>query len=84
MKAKIGQIITFKSDRNISLKDGTTITIKSGDKAQVLKKIDDTTGQILYLTGEASGKTQYLYMEIDGVIDADDIAKRIMQEINRE
>ncbi len=83
MKAKLGQIIAFRSDHKINLAKGGTVTVKKGDKAQVLKKIDDSTGQILYLTGEAAGKCQYISMEVDDNIDADTIAKKIMEELNR-
>lgn len=83
MKAKIGQIISFSADRKINLKNGATVTVKKGDRAQVLKKIDDTTGQILYLTGEAAGKSQYIHMEVDDTIDEEAIAKRIMDELNK-
>lgn len=83
MKAKIGQIITFKADYKISLKNGGTALVKKGDKAQVLKKIDETIGEILYLTGDASGKSQYIRLEVDESIDVEDIAKKLIQELKK-
>lgn len=82
MKYKIGQIIEFKSDHTISLANGGSVLVKKGDKAQVLKKIDDTTGQILYLTGAAAGKSQYIFMQVEETVNEDDIAKMIMKELN--
>lgn len=83
MKAKIGQIITFKADYKISLKNGGTALVKKGDKAQVLKKIDETTGEILYLTGAASGKSQYIRLEVDENIDVEDITKKLIEELKK-
>ncbi|MBU5593201.1 hypothetical protein KQI89_15740 [Clostridium sp. MSJ-4] len=83
MKAKIGQIITFKTDHKINVKSGGTALVRKGDRAQVLKKIDDTTGEILYLTGEAAGKSQYVRLEVDENIDEDAIAKKILEELSK-
>lgn len=82
MKYKIGQIIEFKSDHTIKLANGGCVLVKKGDRAQVLKKIDAATGQILYLTGEAAGKSQYTFMQVEETVNEDDIAKMIMKELN--
>lgn len=77
MKMKIGEIIQFRQDRKIKSEDGLLL-VRRGDKAQVLRKVDEGTGEILYLTGEAKGKSQIVAIDVDEEIDSDDIAKKIM------
>lgn len=77
MKVKIGEIIQFRQDRKIKSEDGLLL-VRRGDKAQVLRKVDEGTGEILYLTGEAKGKSQIVAIDVDEEIDSDDIAKKIM------
>ena len=43
-----------------------------------MRKVDEGTGEILYLTGEAKGKSQIVAIDVDEEIDSDDIAKKIM------
>ncbi|NYC92757.1 hypothetical protein [Clostridium acetobutylicum] len=76
MKVSIGQVIEFKTDHYISLDLGGKVLVKKGDKARVVKKIDDITGEIVYLTGEAAGKCQHLMLEVNDDLDADAIAKK--------
>ncbi|MDP4145208.1 MAG: hypothetical protein Q8936_12125 [Bacillota bacterium] len=81
---KIGQVIKFKTDHKIELESGGTALVKKGDSAQILKKIDNKTAQVLYLTGEAKGKYQNLAIEVDDSMDADEIAKRLLRELNSD
>ncbi|MCR3761496.1 hypothetical protein [Clostridium felsineum] len=82
MKVSIGQVIEFKTDHYISLGVGGKLLIKKGDRARVVKKIDNITGEVVYLTGEAAGKCQQLMLEVNDDLDADAIAKKIMKELN--
>ncbi|GAA0787438.1 hypothetical protein [Hathewaya limosa] len=84
MKVKLGQTIRFTQNRKISIENGGTVTIKKGDMAQVLRKVDNKSGEILYLTGEAKGKSQIITMEIDDKIDVDKVSKEIMAMLNKE
>lgn len=84
MKVSIGQVIEFKTDHYISLDLGGKVLVKKGDKARVTKKINDITGEIIYLTGAAAGKCQELMIEVDDNIDADAIAKKILRELREE
>ncbi|WP_373897332.1 hypothetical protein ACER0A_013690 [Haloimpatiens sp. FM7315] len=81
MKVKIGKVIVFNSDHEIGIKGGGRALVKKGDKAQVLRKVDETTGEILYLSGEAKGKSQYVKIEVDDDIDVDEIARKLMEEL---
>lgn len=78
MKFRLGQIITFNKDKKISVEGGGTLIVKSGDKAQILRKVDDETGEILYITGDAKGKSQIVSIAINDKIDSDVIADKIM------
>lgn len=80
-KVKIGQTIKFQSDHYISLEKGGKILVKKGDTARVLKKVDEKTGQIMYLTGAAKDKYQNLMLEVEDDLDADAIAKQILNDI---
>ena len=76
MKFKLGQIITFNKDKKIEVEGGGTLIVKSGDKAQILRKVDDETGEILYITGAAKGKSQIVSIAVDDKIDSNVIADR--------
>lgn len=80
-KVKIGQMIKFQSDHYISLEKGGKVLVKKGDTARVLKRVDEKTGQIMYLTGAAKGKYQNLMLEVEDDLDADAIAKQILNDI---
>lgn len=81
MKYKIGQEIQFTEGFLLPLQNGNKVKVLNGDKAIVVKKIDDDSAEILYMTGEASGKSQIINIEVDSDIDADYIAKQIMKEL---
>lgn len=78
---KIGQIIEFQQDKKIKIQGGGTLLVKKGDRAQVLRKVDEGTGEILYITGAAKGKSQVIAIDVDETIDSDGIAKKIMDMI---
>ena len=80
-KYKIGQQIEFISNHTIETSKGKKLTIVKGDKAMVVKKIDNNTGEIVYTTGEARGFSDKLNIEVEDNIDVDEIAKRILSEI---
>lgn len=80
-KVKIGQMIRFQSDHYISLEKGGKILVKKGDTARVLKRVDEKTGQIMYLTGEAKGNYQNIMLQVEDDLDADAIAKQILNDI---
>lgn len=80
-KVKLGQMIRFQSDHYISLEKGGKILVKKGDTARVIKKVDEKTGEIMYLTGEAKGKYQNLMLQVEDNLDADAIAKQILNDI---
>lgn len=82
MKVKLGQDIKFRKDHKIKLASGGTALVKAGDTAKVIKKIDDTTAQIMYLTGAAKGKYQNIQIEVDDSFDADEMAKNILKLMN--
>lgn len=84
MKVSIGQVIEFKTDHYISLDLGGKILVKKGDKARVTKKVNNITGEVVYITGAAAGKCQQLMLEVDDNIDADAIAKKILRELHEE
>lgn len=82
MKLKLGQEIKFKTDHTISLAKGGTALVKKGDVAKVLKKVDDSTAEIIYLTGEAKGYSQNILAEVDAAIDKDAILKKLLKELD--
>lgn len=79
MKVKLGQQIEFKKSHYISLAKGGKAKIKVGDKAQVLRKINETTAEILYLTGEAKGLSQNIKLEVDDTLNTDSIVQKILK-----
>lgn len=80
-KVKLGQVIRFQSNHYISLEKGGKVLVKKGDTARVIKRVDEKTGQIMYLTGEAKGKYQNLMLNVEDDLDADAIAKQILNDI---
>lgn len=82
MKVKIGQEIKFKKNYSISLAKGGTALVKAGDTARVLKKVDDETAEIVYLTGEAKGYSQQILLEVDDTLDTDAILKKLLKELD--
>lgn len=84
MKLKLGQKIQITSDFNLELQTGGVAKVKKGDIAQIVRKIDDTTAEVVFVNGEAKGKSKNLEIEVDDDINADEIAKKIMQKIYSE
>ncbi|MBC2581341.1 hypothetical protein [Clostridium sp. DJ247] len=83
MKYKIGQKIEFTDNFSISVEKGKNANIVKGDQAIVVRKVGNTSGEIVYVTGEASGLSQVISIEVDDNIDADLLAKRIMDELGK-
>lgn len=81
MKYKIGQKIEFTDEFNIEVQNGKKAKIVKGDSAMVVRKVDETSGEILYITGEAAGLSQTISIEVDDNVDADYLAKRIMDDL---
>lgn len=83
MKVKLGQQIQFKKDHQIQLAKGGTALVKAGDAARVVRKIDESTGEIVYLTGQAKGLSHKIPLEVDDTLDTDSILKKIMSELDK-
>lgn len=83
MKVKLGQQIKFQKDHTVQVAKGSSVTVKAGDKARVVKKVDEKTAEIVYLTGEAKGLSQNIMLEVDDSLDVDSIAKKIMDELSK-
>lgn len=81
MKYKIGQKIEFTSTFIIELQKGKKAKIVKGDTAMVVRKVDETSGEIVYITGEASGLSQIISIQVDDEVDAEYLAKRIMEDL---
>jgi hypothetical protein len=81
MKYKIGQKIEFTDNFTIEVQNGKKARIVKGDAAMIVRKVDETSGEILYITGEASGLSQIISIEVDDNVDADYLAKRIMEDL---
>lgn len=81
MKYKIGQKIAFTNPFVIDLSNGKKAKIKKGDQAMVMRKVDDTSGEIVYINGEASGFSQIIQIQVDDSVDTDYIAKKIIDEL---
>jgi hypothetical protein len=81
MKYKIGQKIEFTDEFNIEIQNGKKAKIVKGDTAMVVRKVDETSGEILYITGQASGLSQVISIEVDDNVDADYLAKRLMEDL---
>jgi phosphoribosyl-ATP pyrophosphohydrolase len=82
MKVKIGQEIKFKQNHSISLAKSGTALVKAGDIARVLRKVDDETAEIIYLTGEAKGYSQRILLEVDDTLDKDAIVKKLLEQLD--
>lgn len=83
MKYKIGQQIEFTAPCKIKLAKGGTAQLVKGDKAMVVRKVDDSTGEIVYITGEAKGLSQVISIEVDDSIDTDVLAEKILKELGK-
>ncbi|EJO5348406.1 hypothetical protein NRP93_002530 [Clostridium botulinum] len=83
MKYKIGQEIEFTNSFIVELRKGGKVKVASGDKAMVVKKIDATTGEIVYTTGEAKGLSQNIQIEVDEELNEEELAKKILEEMYR-
>ncbi len=81
MKYKVGQKIEFTNNSIIETNKGKKVRIAKGDEAMVVRKVDENSGEIVYVTGEASGLSQIIAIEVDGDLDADYLAKKIMNEL---
>jgi uncharacterized protein YlzI (FlbEa/FlbD family) len=81
LKYKIGEKIEFTNEFTISVANGKKAKILKGDKAMVVRKVDDNSGEIVYITGEASGLSQIISIQVDDNVDADYLAKRIMEDL---
>lgn len=84
MKVKLGQTIEFKASRTVSLAKGGSVQVKPGDKARVVKKVDDKTAEIVYLTGEAKGYGHNIALEVDDTLDTNSMVEKIMRELNKD
>ncbi|OFI07423.1 hypothetical protein CLOACE_02510 [Clostridium acetireducens DSM 10703] len=80
---KIGQKIQSQSNCKISLSSNKKVLIKKGDIAQIVRKLDNDTAEIIYLTGEAKGQTQHIKIQVTDSLDVDLIAKKILNEIQK-
>lgn len=81
MKYKIGQKIEFSGSFVIELSTGKKAKVKKGDQAMVMRKIDENSGEIVYISGEASGFSQIIKIKVDDNVDAEYLANKIMQEL---
>ncbi len=81
MKYKIGQKIEFTSDFVIETDKGKKVKILKGEEAMVVRKVDKNSGEIVYVAGEAKGLSQIISIEVDDNVDADYLAKKIMEEM---
>ena len=82
MKVKLGQDIKFNTTQTIELEKGGMVQIRPGDIAKVVKKVDEKTAEIIYLTGEAKGLGHRILLEVDDTVDSDAILKKIMEQLN--
>ena len=82
MAVKLGQQIQFRNSHTIEVAKGGTVLVKPGDTARVVKKIDEKTAEIVYLTGEAKNLSNRIPLEVDDTLDTDAIVKKIMDELN--
>ncbi|KAJ51800.1 hypothetical protein BD780_000590 [Clostridium tetanomorphum] len=80
-KYKIGQEIEFTNDFFIETAKGEKLEIKKGDRAMVVKKIDDNTGEIVYINGNAKGLSQNINIQVDDKVDEEEIAKKILESL---
>lgn len=76
MKYRIGQEIEFTNEFVVELSKGGAVKVVPGDKAMVVRKIDNNTGEIVYTTGNARGLSQNIQIEVDEVLDEKELAKK--------
>lgn len=81
MKYKIGQKIEFTESFFLDLAGGGKAKVVKGDQAMVVRKVDDSSGEIVYTTGQASGLSKIIPIQVDDNIDTDYLAKKIMEEL---
>ncbi|KOR23771.1 hypothetical protein ACFLKB_01015 [Clostridium sp. FAM 1755] len=81
MKYKIGQEIGFTNEFVVELRKGGSVKVVPGDKAMIVRKIDDNTGEIVYTTGNAKGLSQNIQIEVDEVLNEEELAKKILEEM---
>lgn len=81
MKYKIGQKIEFTNSFTVELEKGKKARIVKGDKAMVVRKVDENSGEIVYITGEAAGLSQVIAINVDEKVDADYIAGKIINDL---
>lgn len=81
MKYKIGQKIEFTNNFTVELEKGKKARIIKGDKAMVVRKVDENSGEIVYITGEAAGLSQVIEINVDEKVDADYIAGKIINDL---
>ena len=79
MRYKIGQKIQFTNNSIIETNKGKKVTIVKGDEAMVVRRVDENSGEIVYVTGQAKGLSQTIAIEVEGEVDAEYIAKKIME-----
>jgi hypothetical protein len=78
---QIGQKIEFTNGFIVELEKGKKAKIVKGDKAMVVRKVDEKSGEIVYITGEAAGLSQIISIDVDETVDADYIASKIINEL---
>ncbi|MDF2880894.1 MAG: hypothetical protein K0R54_1451 [Clostridiaceae bacterium] len=81
MKYKIGSEIEFTNNFEVNCENGKKASIAKGDKAIVSRKVDETSGEIIYTTGNAKGLIQIINIQVDDELDADLIAKKILSQL---
>ncbi|APQ76928.1 hypothetical protein EXM36_17455 [Clostridium botulinum] len=81
MKYKIGQEIEFTNSFAVELRKGGAVKVDPGDKAMIVRKIDDNTGEIVYTTGNAKGLSQNIQIEVDEALNEEELAKKILEEM---
>lgn len=81
MKYKIGQKIEFTNNFTVELEKGKKARIVKGDKAMVVRKVGENSGEIVYITGEAAGLSQVIEIDVDERVDADYIAGKIINDL---
>ncbi|WML35048.1 hypothetical protein [Clostridium sp. OS1-26] len=81
MKYKIGQKIEFTNNFTVELEKGKKARIVKGDKAMVVRKVGENSGEIVYITGEAAGLSQVIEIDVDEKVDADYIAGKIINDL---
>lgn len=78
---KIGSEIEFTNNFEVNCANGRKASVIKGDKAIVSRKVDQYSGEIIYITGNAKGLIQIINIQVDDEIDADLIAKKIMSQL---